>query len=50
MNFEDPSTEAEFLTDPKKFLERLHNGGVMDEVQRVPEIFRHLLILLDKRT
>ncbi|MDQ3051033.1 MAG: ATP-binding protein [Bacteroidota bacterium] len=50
VNFEDPTTEAEFLTDPKKFLEKFPNGGVLDEVQRVPEIFRHLQILLDKRS
>ncbi|MBK8413275.1 MAG: AAA family ATPase [Bacteroidetes bacterium] len=50
VNFEDPSTEFEFLADPKKFLENFPNGGVLDEVQRVPEIFRHLQILLDKRT
>lgn len=50
VNFEDPSTEAEFLTDPKKFIEKFPNGGVLDEVQRAPEIFRHLQIVLDKRT
>ena len=50
VNFEDPSTEAEFLADPQKFLDRFPNGGVLDEVQRVPEIFRHIQILLDKRT
>ncbi len=50
VNFEDPTTEAEFLTDPKKFLEKFPNGGVLDEVQRVPEIFRYLQILLDKRS
>lgn len=50
VNFEDPSVEAEFLANPKKFLEKFPTGGVLDEVQRVPEIFRHLQILLDKRT
>ncbi len=50
VNFEDPSTEAEFLADPKKFLEKFPTGGVLDEVQRVPEIFRYLQILLDKRS
>jgi len=50
VNFEDPSTEANFLNDPKEFLKNLHGGAVLDEVQRVPEIFRHLQVLLDKRT
>jgi len=42
VNFEDPSIESEFLADPGKFLEQFSNGGVLDEVQRVPEIFRYL--------
>ena len=50
VNFEDPSTEVNFLNDPKEFLKNLHGGAVLDEVQRVPEIFRHLQVLLDKRT
>jgi predicted AAA+ superfamily ATPase len=50
VNFEDPSTEANFLINPAEFLENLHGGAVLDEVQRVPEIFRHLQVLLDKRT
>jgi predicted AAA+ superfamily ATPase len=50
VNFEDPSTEANFLNNPTEFLENLHGGAVLDEVQRVPEIFRHLHVLLDKRT
>jgi uncharacterized protein len=50
VNFEDPSIEAEFLANPKKFLEKFPHGGILDEVQRVPEIFRHLQILLDQRT
>jgi len=50
VNFEDPSTEAIFLNNPAEFLENLDGGAVLDEVQRVPEIFRHLQVLLDKRT
>ncbi len=50
VNFEDPSIESEFLADPGKFLEQFSKGGVLDEVQRVPEIFRYLQVLLDKRT
>ena len=47
-NFEDPTTEAEFLNDPKSFLKKFPHGGVLDEVQRVPEIFRYLQLMLDK--
>ena len=50
VNFEDPSIESEFLASPGKFLEKFPNGGILDEIQRVPEIFRYLQVLLDKRT
>jgi predicted AAA+ superfamily ATPase len=50
LNFEDPSTEAEFLSDPRSFLQKFPNGAVLDEVQRVPDIFRYIQVLLDKRT
>ena len=50
VNFEDPSTEAEFLSDPKGFLQKFPHGAVLDEVQRVPVIFRYIQVLLDKRT
>lgn len=50
VNFEDPSTEAEFLADPKAFLQKFPNGAVLDEVQRVPDIFRYIQVLLDERT
>ncbi len=49
VNFEDPSTEADFLNNPSEYLKNLQDGAVLDEVQRVPEIFRHLQVLLDKR-
>ena len=49
LNFEDPSTEANFLNNPAAFLENLKGGAVLDEVQRVPEIFRYLQVVLDKR-
>ena len=50
VNFEDPTTEAEFLSDPKGFLRKFPNGAVLDEVQRVPDIFRYLQVQLDNRT
>ncbi|MFM7054285.1 MAG: AAA family ATPase [Bacteroidota bacterium] len=47
VNFEDPSTEAEFLSDPKGFLQKFSNGAVLDEVQCVPDIFRYIQVLND---
>jgi predicted AAA+ superfamily ATPase len=47
VNFEDPVTQGAFQDDPEAFLSKLRTGAVLDEVQRVPEIFRHLQVLLD---
>lgn len=48
-NFEDPNTEARFLSNPDKFMQSILGGAVLDEVQRVPEIFRHLQVILDRK-
>jgi len=48
VNFEDPATQGRFQSDPAAFLSRYRTGAVFDEVQRVPELFRHLQVLLDE--
>jgi uncharacterized protein len=48
VNFEDPATQGLFENNPAKFISTYQSGAVFDEVQRVPEIFRHLQVLLDK--
>ena len=48
VNFEDPATQGLFENNPAKFINTYQSGAVFDEVQRVPEIFRHLQVLLDK--
>ena len=48
VNFEDPATQGHFENNPAKFINTYMSGAVFDEVQRVPEIFRHLQVLLDK--
>lgn len=48
VNFEDPATQGLFENDPGKFIKTYQSGAVFDEVQRVPEIFRHLQVLMDK--
>ncbi len=50
INFEDPVTQDSFQKEPKKFLDKLRSGAIFDEVQRVPELFRHLQILMDKNS
>jgi len=50
VNFEDPFVQSLFQEDPKKFLASYKGGAIFDEVQRVPELFRHLQVLMDKNT
>lgn len=50
VNFEDPVTQDSFQKEPKKFLDKLRSGAIFDEVQRVPELFRHLQLLMDKNS
>lgn len=50
VNFEDPLVQDLFQKDPKIFLISYKGGAIFDEVQRVPELFRHLQVLLDKNT
>ncbi|MBX2896639.1 MAG: ATP-binding protein [Cyclobacteriaceae bacterium] len=45
-NFEDPDVEAE-ARQTKSFLQSLKEGAVLDEVQRVPTLFRYLQGRLD---
>jgi len=48
-NFEDPNTEGGFLNNPNKFMQAISGGAVLDEVQRVPDIFRYLQVMLDRK-
>lgn len=50
VNFEDPVNQDLFQKDSGKFLNAYKSGAIFDEVQRVPELFRHLQALMDKNT
>lgn len=50
VNFEDPVIQDLFQQDPSAFLHKHRSGAVFDEVQRVPDLFRHLQVLMDKNT
>ena len=47
-NLEDMSLLAEIQSDPKAFLERHHEGVVIDEAQNYPEIFSYLQVAVDE--
>ena len=41
-SLEDPDVRRMALDDPRAFLNQLPDGGVLDEVQRAPELFSYL--------
>jgi len=47
VNFENPGIQYEAEQHPERFLAKFKNGAVLDEVQRVPHIFRYLQGILD---
>ncbi len=46
-SLEDPDVRRIALDDPRGFLGNLPDGGVLDEVQRAPELFSYLQSLVD---
>lgn len=47
VNFENPAVQHEAELAPQAFLQRYEKGAILDEVQRVPHIFRYLQGILD---
>jgi hypothetical protein len=46
-SLEDPDIRRLAQDDPRSFLDRFPDGGVLDEVQRCPDIFSYLQIIVD---
>jgi len=50
VNFENPDTRLFAIDDPRGFLSNYPNGAVLDEAQRVPDIFSYLQQIVDENT
>ncbi|HEY5407780.1 MAG TPA: ATP-binding protein [Ginsengibacter sp.] len=50
VSLENPATQAKAMEDIASFLKQFPNGAILDEVQRVPDIFRYLQELLDNKS
>jgi predicted AAA+ superfamily ATPase len=48
VTFDDPMHVASFTEDAVGFLKHYHKQVIFDEVQRVPEIFHHIKMLVDQ--
>ncbi len=42
INFESPNVQAKFEQNPEGFMDEIKGGAILDEVQRVPNVFRYL--------
>ncbi len=47
VSLEDPDVRQRALEDPRSFLKNYPNGAVLDEVQRVPNLFSYLQGIMD---
>lgn len=50
VNFENPDVRLFAIDDPRGFLANYPNGAVLDEAQRVPQLFSYLQQILDEST
>jgi uncharacterized protein len=50
VNLENPDVRRFALEDPRGFLANYPNGAILDEVQRVPDLFSYLQEILDSKT
>ncbi len=50
ISFENPGVQHEAETNVEAFLKKHKNGAILDEVQRLPDIFRQLQGILDINT
>lgn len=48
VSLENPDTRNFALNDPRGFLNQFPDGAILDEVQRVPELFSYLQQILDE--
>lgn len=48
VSLEDPDIRLIALDDPRAFLRRYSNGAILDEVQRVPDLFSYLQSIVDQ--
>ena len=50
VSFENPAQQKDADTDIAAFMKKYAKGAILDEVQRVPDVFRQLQGMLDKNT
>ena len=49
VNLEHPKSREFALNDPELFLEQYPDGAIIDEVQRVPDLFSYIQVIVDEK-
>jgi len=50
VNLEEPDQRARAIDDPRGFLAGLPDGGILDEIQHVPELLSYIQGIVDERS
>lgn len=48
INLESPEDRARMLEDPKRLLNNAKNGLIVDEAQRIPDVFSYIQVIADE--
>ncbi|MCJ7473413.1 MAG: AAA family ATPase, partial [Actinobacteria bacterium] len=48
ITFDSVHNIEDFLSDPQSFLQKYNNKVIFDEVQRVPEMFNYIKLMIDE--
>ncbi|MEA3447313.1 MAG: AAA family ATPase [Bacteroidota bacterium] len=49
VNLENPDTRQLALDDPRGFLNNYPQGAILDEVQKAPELFSYIQVMVDDK-
>lgn len=49
ISLENPIHRRQAIDDPNGFLQQYKNGGIIDEIQRVPELFSYIQVIVDEK-
>ncbi len=49
VNLEHPEERDFAIDDPQGFLNRMPNGGIIDEIQRVPKLLSYIQVISDEK-
>ena len=49
VSLEDPNQRKQAIEDPNEFMQQFENGGIIDEIQKVPELFSYIQVIVDEK-